>query len=228
VEVFPNLVKAIEFRRISPNCVIKAMSSQEVRLSSTSYHSVKVLLQEKHGAPFRVVRNFSVLPKFTIFWIFEIGFINDLPWDSGMASDPLPPLGDSPFFGYSTKWVYVNSRCPSKDHVICSFIQQLNLNNLTNCHVLVRIWHSSRPRKVGTLIWLTLNRGLPADSLLALGSNAWGSHLRARSALMGFPNCYNTACLNVLKPNTLRRCTLGFGKNGGLRMTLDFLGPLFY
>ncbi len=42
-------------------------------------------------------------------------------------------------------------------------------------------------------------------SLLALGSNAWGSLLHARSALMGFPNHCNIAYLNVPKPNTLGR-----------------------
>jgi hypothetical protein len=36
---------------------------------------------------------------------------------------------------------------------------------------MARIWHNARPRKVGTLIWLTLNWGL----LLAHGCNAWGS-----------------------------------------------------
>jgi hypothetical protein len=35
VEVLPNLVKAIEFCRFSPNGLIKVMSSQEVTLSPT-------------------------------------------------------------------------------------------------------------------------------------------------------------------------------------------------
>jgi hypothetical protein len=61
-------------------------------------------------------------------------------------------------------------------------------------------------------------------SLLAHGSNAWGSLLRARSTLMGFLNRHNIAYLNVLKPNTFGRRTLGFGKNGGLQMMLPFPG----
>jgi hypothetical protein len=63
--------------------------------------------------------------------------------------------------------------------------------------------------------------------LLAPGSNAWGSLLHARSALMGFSNRRNTTYLNVLKPNMFGRRTLGFSKNGGLQMMLPFPGPLF-
>ncbi len=32
----------------------------------------------------------------------------------------------------------------------------------------VRLWHNARPRKVGTLIWLTLNQGLPVGTWLQL------------------------------------------------------------
>ncbi len=74
---------------------------------------------------------------------------------------------------------------------------------------------------------LSFGSPLVVGSLLALGSNAWVSLLRARSALMGFLNRHNTASLNVLKQNTLGRCILGFGKNGRLQMTLPFLGLLF-
>ncbi len=41
-----------------------------------------------------------------------------------------------------------------------TFIQGLNLCNFTTPHVIARIWHNSCPRKVGTLIWITLNHGL--------------------------------------------------------------------
>jgi hypothetical protein len=49
---------------------------------------------------------------------------------------------------------------------ICSFIQRLNLQNSTVMQVMAKIWHHSQPWKVGTLIWLTLNRGLPVGTWL--------------------------------------------------------------
>ncbi len=67
--------------------------------------------------------------------------------------------GDSPFFGYSTKQGYQNAN-------IYSFIQSLNLQNSTITQVMARIWHNSWPWKVGTLIWLTLNQGLPVGTWL--------------------------------------------------------------
>ncbi len=49
-----------------------------------------------------------------------------------------------------------------------AFIQRLNLRNSTTSQVIVRIWHKARPRKVGTLIWLTFNQGLPVGTWLQL------------------------------------------------------------
>jgi hypothetical protein len=47
-----------------------------------------------------------------------------------------------------------------------TFIQELNLRNSTTTQVTARIWQNSRPRKVGTLIWITLNQGLPVGTWL--------------------------------------------------------------
>ncbi len=77
--VLSNLVKAIEFRRISPNGLIRVMSFQELTLSPEGYHLIKILFQEKHGTPFKVVKDLSMLPKFSFFWIFETSFIKGLP-----------------------------------------------------------------------------------------------------------------------------------------------------
>jgi hypothetical protein len=69
-------------------------------------------------------------------------------------------MGDSPFFGYFAKQGCQNARKPTQSANICSFIQRLNLQNSTVTQVIAKIWHNSRPRKVGTFIWLILNRGL--------------------------------------------------------------------
>lgn len=75
-------------------------------------------------------------------------------------------MGDAPFFGYSAKIRYQNARRPLHTPSILYFIQQLNLHNSTALQVIARMWHNSHPRKVGTLIWLTLNRGLPVGTWL--------------------------------------------------------------
>ncbi len=51
--------------------------------------------------------------------------------------------------------------------------------------------------------------------MLALGSNAWGSPLCARSTQTRLLNHRNVAFFNVPKPSMLGRPTLKFGKNGG-------------
>jgi hypothetical protein len=102
-----------------------------------------------------------------LFWIFESGFIKDLNWDLGEWHwKNAPPMGDAPFFGYSAKRGYQNTKKPPNTPGIHSFIQQLRLQNSSMRQIIARMWHSSRPKKVGTLIWLTFNRGLPIGTWL--------------------------------------------------------------
>lgn len=77
--VFSNLVKAIEFRRISLNDLIRVVNSQEVTLSPEGYHLIKVLSPKKTRNPFKVVKDFFMLLKFSFIWIFETSFIEGLP-----------------------------------------------------------------------------------------------------------------------------------------------------
>jgi hypothetical protein len=78
-----NLVQAIEFSKASPNGLIRAVSTQEVTLSPENYHLTRVLVQEKHGTPFKVIKDLSILLKSSLFWFFETGSIENLPWDPG-------------------------------------------------------------------------------------------------------------------------------------------------
>jgi hypothetical protein len=61
--IFSNSVQAIEFRRVSPNGLIRAVSSQEVTLSPEGYHLIRILIEENHEVLFKVVKDFLVLPK---------------------------------------------------------------------------------------------------------------------------------------------------------------------
>jgi hypothetical protein len=78
------------------------------------------------------------------------------------------PLGDAPFFGYTAKRGYKNARRTTHTPNILTFIQGLNLRNSTTPQVIARIWHNARPRKVGKLIWLIFNQGLPMGTWLQL------------------------------------------------------------
>jgi hypothetical protein len=76
------MVQTIDFQRISHSGLIRTASSQEVSLSPESYRLVRVLMQERHEASPRVARELSAPIKATpLFWIFESGFIECLPWD---------------------------------------------------------------------------------------------------------------------------------------------------
>jgi len=81
------------------------MTHQTLQLVTTNYRQVKILTQERPGSAFRVTRDPSTLGKKPpLFWIFESGFIQDLPWDLGdWHWQAPPPLGDAPFFGYTAK-----------------------------------------------------------------------------------------------------------------------------
>jgi hypothetical protein len=49
-----------------------------------------------------------------------------------------------------------------------TFLKDLNLRNSTTAQLTVRIWHNARPWKVGMLIWLIFNKGLPVGTWLQM------------------------------------------------------------
>jgi hypothetical protein len=75
-------------------------------------------------------------------------------------------LGDAPFYGYTAKKGYANIRKSNHKSSMRTFLNDLNLRNTSSAQMTARIWHNARPRKVGTLIWLILNKGLPVGSWL--------------------------------------------------------------
>ncbi len=58
---------------------IRATNSQVITLSLECYHLIKVLFQERHGAPYKVARELPSLTKLPLLWIFKFGFIDGLP-----------------------------------------------------------------------------------------------------------------------------------------------------
>jgi len=166
----PGKARVIKFKKTSTSGHIQATSHQAFTLSTHNYHPVRVLSQERPGTTLKVVREPPASGKKpSLYWVFEIGFIQDLPWDPGEWHwQTLFPLGDAPFFGYTAKRGYKNARRAAHTPNILTFIQRLNLQNSTTPQVIARIWHNARPRKVGTLIWLTLNQGLLVGTWLQL------------------------------------------------------------
>jgi len=129
---------------------------------------IRVLSRERHGASLKVANDPPLAnQRNKTYWIFESGIIKNLPWDPGEWHwKEVHPLGDAPFFGYTAKRGYKNVKSSLRSPGIITFIDSLNLRNSSISQVVARIWHNSRPRKVGTLVWLTLNQGLPTGTWL--------------------------------------------------------------
>jgi hypothetical protein len=124
-----------------------------------NYRPIRILSHEKPGSTLRVARDPPTSSKkLQTYRIFETGFIQELPWDPGEWHwRTAPPFGDAPFFGYTTKRGYRNAQKLARTPNMLAFIQGFNLRKSTTPQVIARIWHNARPRKVGALIWLTLN-----------------------------------------------------------------------
>jgi hypothetical protein len=54
-----------------------------ITLYPEGYHPIRVLFPKRNGAPYKVAKELSSLTKLPLLWIFESGFIDGLPWDSG-------------------------------------------------------------------------------------------------------------------------------------------------
>jgi len=168
LDTTPSQARAVELKRMTPNGRIQAATNQVITIAIDFLVPVRILFQESFRAILRIAKELKTLNKKTpIFWIFEVGFIQDLPWDPGEWHwKPTPPLGDAPFFGYTAKRGYKNALRIGHTPSMLSFIQGLNLRNSTTTQVIARIWHNVRSRKVKTFTWLTLNQGLPVGMWL--------------------------------------------------------------
>jgi hypothetical protein len=102
--VNPNTVQAVEFQRVTPTGLIKATNSQVITFSREGYHPIRVLSQERHEASLKVAKELPSVTKPPLLWIFEYGFIDELPWDPREWHwQTSSQMGDSPFFGYFAK-----------------------------------------------------------------------------------------------------------------------------
>ncbi|CAM6033220.1 unnamed protein product, partial [Sphagnum compactum] len=152
----------LEFKKTSTSSRIQLSSNQAIKISTINHQPIRVLSQENPKATLKVARDPPAPDKKALlYWIFDSGLIQNLPWDPGEWHwQPSPPLGDAPFFGYSAKRGYSSIRKSAHMSSMATFLKDLNLRNSTTTQLTARIWHSARPRKVGTLIWLILNNGL--------------------------------------------------------------------
>jgi hypothetical protein len=159
---------AKEYKRTSSAGRIQATSPHDVTISLEGYRPVKVLTQEGYGATLKIAKDIPPPGKKPpIYWIFETGFIPKLEWDPGdWHWQQTGNIGDAPFFSYSANRGYRNAK--KKHHIpsIITFVQSLSLRNSTVTQVIAKVWHNARPRKVGALTWLILNKGLPVGTWL--------------------------------------------------------------
>jgi hypothetical protein len=154
IDATPSQATVIEFKRMTPEERIQAAMNQIITIAISSYLPVRILSQESAKANLRVAKELKTPNKKTpIFWIFKTGFIQDLPWDQGEWHwKATPQLGDAPLFRYNAKRGYINAKNHTRSPHMISFIQSFSLRNTTTQQAIARIWHNSRPRKVGTLI----------------------------------------------------------------------------
>jgi len=75
---------AKEFRRSSSTSRVQATSSHCTIIPLEGYKPVRVLTQDGHGVALMLAKDLlQPSKKPPIYWIFESGFISDLPWDPG-------------------------------------------------------------------------------------------------------------------------------------------------
>jgi hypothetical protein len=184
------------------------------------------LSQEKHGAPFKVVRDLCAPQIYSsldfwdwLHWRPPLGFGR-----MALARDTPPPLETRP--SLSTR---LNEAIGTWGNCSRSLLSAPSSSSSTSTiQQIPKCWPEFGTTPAPVRLAPSFASPWTAGSPLAPGSNAWGSPLCARFALTRFLNLCNIAFTNALKPSKLGRPTLEFGKNGGLRTSLPSLGPSSY
>jgi hypothetical protein len=223
VETAQSTANVLEFRKISRTGRIQTTGTRPSTIPLEGYEPVRILAQEKYGATFRLAKDLPILGKKPLlYWILGLRFISDLQWDLGdWHWQQTHKLGDAPFFEYSSKRGYQNARKPHHPPRIIDFIQSLNLRNSTTAQVVARMWHNACPRKVGALIWLTLNKGLPVGT--------WFETMGLPATCKGYdqdlPESAQHCLWNAPPPAKLGTLSVVSGPNGRRPTASPSLGP---
>jgi len=133
--------EVLEFQKLMLNGRIQATSQQVHTIFTVNYRTVRVLHQKKPGATLEVARDLSTPGKKPLlYWIFETGFIQDLPWDPGKWHwRSNLPLGDAPFFRYTAKRGYINTRKTTRSSNMVAFIQGFNFRNTSSAQMIAKL-----------------------------------------------------------------------------------------
>jgi hypothetical protein len=84
LECTPATTKTIEFQKVTPSGRLQATTNQPLTISMTNYRPVRILSQEYPGSALKVARDPPALGKKPhLYWIHDMGFIQDLTWDPG-------------------------------------------------------------------------------------------------------------------------------------------------
>ncbi len=105
IKCSPAMAKTIEFKKVTPSGCLQATTNQPFTIITSNYRQVRVLSQEYPGVVLKVAKDPPVPGKKPhLYWIHDMGFIQDLPWDPREWHwRVIPPLDDAPFFGYTAK-----------------------------------------------------------------------------------------------------------------------------
>jgi hypothetical protein len=80
----PTTARVLEFKKTELNGHLQAPTCGPITIVLRHYCQVRVLLQDYPGSTFKIAREPpDPRNKHRIYWIFEAGFIHDLPWDPG-------------------------------------------------------------------------------------------------------------------------------------------------
>jgi hypothetical protein len=105
------IASAEEFRRSSSAGRVQTTSLHCTTIPFEGYEPVRVLAQDGHGTTLRLAKD--LLPpgkKPPIYWIFESGFISDLPW--ALGSGGLALAVDTQHGRRSLFWILLQERVP--------------------------------------------------------------------------------------------------------------------
>jgi hypothetical protein len=112
--VSPNLVQAREYRRVSPNGLIRAENPQEVTLCPESYHLIRVLIQEKHGPLSRWPEIFLPFPNPQFSGFSKLDSLRTSPGTQGNGHWQ----GPSPLRGLPLFWIFGKAWLQEREKIL--------------------------------------------------------------------------------------------------------------
>ena len=180
----PGLLQALVFSIPTSRNRLTQQGEKPIAVPDRNLNFIRVVQWSKLKKGFMSINPKKPVPDTDTVWLYEDGYVTDLPWDPGEWHwRKIGHLQESPFYAYSARRGYVQGiQCLKKRTTADSSLQEQGFHEIERKQIFSFLWHKTRPKNLNTFLWLSMSKGLATGDWLE------------KTNMPGVENCQACSC----------------------------------